>query len=100
MRCSAPPKSENCEKTLADHPLLHLPGGGIIPQRQEVTTISAAEMMQLASFHEIAQRHGIVLVCKACDNSFLGDNDGNGRLWAVKCKCRVLQADMGRPGRS
>jgi hypothetical protein len=88
-------KPENCENPLANAPLLHLPGGQIIPNRQEIVAVTAQEMMQMANFHDIAQRHGFCVVCQACDAPLQGDNDGQGRLWAVKCRCRVWQADMG-----
>jgi hypothetical protein len=86
---------------LAEHdagPLLHLPGGQIIPKRQEMVALTTDEMLQLANFHELAHRYGFAVVCQRCDVALQGDNDGQGRVWAVKCRCRVLQADMGRPG--
>jgi hypothetical protein len=85
---------------LANTPLLHLPGGQIVPTRQDIIPVTSSEMMQIANFHDIAQRHGFRVVCNACEDALHGENDGNGRIWAVKCRCRVWQADMGVPGRS
>lgn len=54
------------------------------------------EMQILADLHTVAQKFGLVLVCKKCDHSFQGQNDGNGRSHAIWCKCREIKADFQR----
>lgn len=61
-----------------------------------VDVIRPEEMKTIADLHTIAQRLGLVLVCKACDHSFQGQNNGGGRTASIYCKCREIKADFGR----
>lgn len=60
-----------------------------------VQSISPAEMKTLEDLHGLAQRLGLVLICRACDGSFQGQNSGNGRTAGIACRCREIRTDYG-----
>lgn len=62
---------------------------------KDVQYITPKEMKTLEDLHQIAQRLGLVVVCRACDGSFQGQNTGGGRTAGIACKCREIRTDYG-----
>lgn len=49
--------------------------------------------MRLFEFMDrFAQDHHLVIVCRKCDGSMQGLNDGHSGVQAVFCKCREIRA--------
>ncbi len=66
---------------------------GVVAEK-DVIPISRRDVLILANLHELAQKYGFVLVCKACDNSILGRNSGHeqsGEDVTVSCACREFR---------
>lgn len=66
-----------------------------IGQERGVTEISQADMKKFADMHELAQRLGIVVLCRRCDRPFMGANDNKGRTHSIQCQCREIRAEVG-----
>lgn len=70
---------------------LWTPDGNVPLHTKGVDQATAKDMQILADLHEVAQKFGLVLVCRKCDHSFRGENQGNGRQSAIFCKCRQIR---------
>lgn len=62
--------------------------GGMMPLEQDVIPLTQTEMQALANMHEPSQKFQWAVVCRACDQSLQGANDGVGNTFVVKCGCR------------
>lgn len=63
-------------------------GERALVERDVIPVQNAMERVTFARMHEIAQRYGISLVCKRCDSSIEGKNNGHDAVPSVSCKCR------------
>lgn len=70
---------------------------GVTGRRRQIDTdiMTRDEMIAVMKMHEVCQRHNIGLLCPKCDSTFQGNNTGHERCMEIRCKCRVLRADMG-----
>jgi hypothetical protein len=68
---------------------------GIVNLEKSVEQVNRFEIQTLARMHEIAQKFGIALVCKRCDHSFSGANNGQERSPSIACNCRELRFVQG-----
>ena len=62
---------------------------------RDITQISGADMKKFADMHELAQRLGIVVLCRRCDQPFMGANANRGGTHSIQCGCREVRAEIG-----
>lgn len=69
---------------------------GMMPgiKKRDVETLTRQEMFILARAAEVCAKYGIALVCPKCDGSFTGTNLESDRVWAIRCACRELKAEI------
>lgn len=70
---------------------LWTPGGMVSTRERGIVDLAAGELRMLASLHDFAQRHGIVVLCKACDSAITGRNADTDEHFEVSCKCRSFR---------
>lgn len=68
---------------------------GDITTHADVNRATPRDMEILMAMHDVAQKFGMVVVCRKCDSSFQGNNASpNSRLMSISCKCREIRAEM------
>ena len=60
-------------------------------QRDVVVIDNPMVRVTLVRMHEIAQEHGIALVCLRCDTAIIGKNNGQEAIPTVACQCREFR---------
>lgn len=75
---------------------LWTPDGMVSTREKDVEALTREEIIIFSKMHEVAQRLHIVLLCKACDKPFVGQNNDTSKTLSVSCGCRELRFTVGR----
>lgn len=71
---------------------LWTPSGEVPIAERDVIPITAKELQMLSILHEFAHKYQITVVCKRCDSSLQGKNNGHETVSAgVACQCREFR---------
>lgn len=70
--------------------------GQLFDPRGQVVALHPYEIRTLIRFHDLAQKHDWVLVCRRCGHPIQGYNSSHSqRTMAVACQCTEWRCDFG-----